>query len=48
MPEICRFFGIRIQMFFDDHDPPHFHANYEGANCVICIQTHHQILKKGK
>jgi len=26
MPEICRFFGIVIKMFFDDHNPPHFHA----------------------
>ena len=24
MPEICRFFGIIIRMFFDEHDPPHF------------------------
>ncbi len=28
MPEISRFFGIVIQMFFDDHGPPHFHAHY--------------------
>jgi len=26
MPEISRFYGIVIKMFFDDHDPPHFHA----------------------
>jgi hypothetical protein len=25
MPEICRFYGIIIQMFFNDHNPPHFH-----------------------
>jgi len=24
MPEISRFFGIVIKMFFDDHNPPHF------------------------
>lgn len=28
VPEISRFFGIVIQMLYDDHDPPHFHARY--------------------
>ncbi len=28
MPEISRFFGIVIKMFFDDHNPPHFPAEY--------------------
>ena len=28
MPEISRFFGIIIRMYFDDHPPPHFHAIY--------------------
>jgi hypothetical protein len=28
MPEISRFFGIVIQMYWNDHDPPHFHARY--------------------
>jgi len=26
MPEVSRFFGISIRMYFDDHNPPHFHA----------------------
>ena len=26
MPEVSRFFGIVIRMYFDDHDPPHFQA----------------------
>jgi len=30
MPEISRFFGIVIAMFYNDHDPPHFHAVYGG------------------
>jgi len=38
MPEICRFFGIKIRIYFDDHAPPHFHATYEGVDCVIDIQ----------
>lgn len=26
MPEISRFFGIVVKMYFEDHAPPHFHA----------------------
>ncbi|UCH92250.1 MAG: DUF4160 domain-containing protein [Candidatus Aminicenantes bacterium] len=28
MPEIARFYGIVIKLFFSDHPPPHFHAVY--------------------
>ena len=28
MPEIARFYGIVIKVFFGDHPPPHFHAVY--------------------
>ncbi|WOV90414.1 MAG: DUF4160 domain-containing protein [Candidatus Zeuxoniibacter abyssi] len=28
MPEITRFYGIIIKLFFGDHSPPHFHAVY--------------------
>ena len=28
MPEVRRFFGIIIRMYFDEHVPPHFHAIY--------------------
>jgi len=39
MPEISRFFGIIIRMYFNDHVPPHFHADY-GANSIeITIET---------
>ena len=37
MPEISRFFGIVIRMYFDDHDPPHFHAAYGGAEAQVGI-----------
>lgn len=37
MPEICRFYGIIIAMFFDDHNPPHFHARYGEENMAIEI-----------
>jgi len=30
MPEISRFFGILIRMYYDEHNPPHFHAIYGG------------------
>ena len=37
MPEICRFYGIIIQMFYNDHNPPHFHAVYGDFKVVINI-----------
>lgn len=39
MPEISRFFGIVIGMFYDDHAPPHFHARYAGFKATIQIET---------
>ena len=30
MPEISSFLGIRITMYYNDHNPPHFHAEYGG------------------
>ncbi|MFH1227756.1 MAG: DUF4160 domain-containing protein [Planctomycetota bacterium] len=35
MPEICRFLGIIIAIFYDDHNPPHFHARYGEHKAVI-------------
>lgn len=39
MPEISRFFGIVIKMHFDDHLPPHFHAEYGENKALIAITT---------
>ena len=39
MPEICRFFGIIIRMFHEDHAQPHFHAEYGDEDVVIGIRT---------
>lgn len=39
MPEISRFFGIVIRMYFDDHLPPHFHAEYGEYKAVVEIQS---------
>jgi len=35
MPELSRFFGISIRMYYDDHNPPHFHAIYGGAEAEV-------------
>lgn len=39
MPEISRFFGIVIRIFFNDHAPPHFHAVYGGDEALIEIES---------
>ncbi len=39
MPEISRFFGIIIRMYFNDHVPPHFHADYGENSIEITIET---------
>jgi hypothetical protein len=39
MPELSRFFGVVIKMFWDDHNPPHFHAFYAGEEVLIDINT---------
>ena len=35
MPVISRFFGIIIRMYYDEHSPPHFHAEYQGNHSVF-------------
>jgi hypothetical protein len=39
MPEISRFFGIVIKMFFEEHLPPHFHAKYGDDEALIEIRN---------
>lgn len=39
MPELARFYGIVIQMYFGDHPPPHFHAIYGDSKAVVDIET---------
>ena len=38
MPEISRFFGMVVQMYYADHDPPHFHVRYAGYRALIAIE----------
>lgn len=35
MLTLSMFFGIIIRMFADDHNPPHFHASYQGDNATF-------------
>jgi hypothetical protein len=39
MPEISVFYGIRITMYYRDHQPPHFHAEYGDDEELIVIST---------
>jgi len=39
MPEICRFYGIVIQIYYGDHPPPHFPAKYGGHEAVVDIES---------
>ena len=39
MPTISSFYGILIQMFWNDHAPPHFHALYAEHEALIDIQA---------
>lgn len=37
MPEISLFYGIRVTMYYEDHNPPHFHAEYNGNKAIVDI-----------
>jgi spore cortex formation protein SpoVR/YcgB (stage V sporulation) len=39
MPEVSRFFGIIIALYFNEHNPPHFHAKYGDDEVEIIIDT---------
>ena len=39
MPELSRFYGIVIRMFFNDHAPPHFHAYYGSDEALFTIEN---------
>ena len=43
MPEISRFLGISITMYFKDHAPPHFHAEYNGIEILVDINSNNVI-----
>ena len=37
MPEICRFYGIIIYLYWKDHNPPHVHFHYGNYECSISV-----------
>jgi len=39
MPEISRFLGISITMYFNDYMPPHFHAEYNNQEAAFAIEN---------
>jgi hypothetical protein len=39
MPEVSRFYGIVIRMFYREHNPPHFHAQYGDQEAVVDIES---------
>jgi len=39
MPELSRFLGIVIQMYYSDHSRPHFHAKYAGYRMTVEIDS---------
>jgi len=39
MSEVCRFAGIIISIYYDDHGAPHFHARYGEYKAKIYIET---------
>jgi hypothetical protein len=38
MPEITRFLGIVIVMYYNEHNPPHFHAKYGNLTAAFTIR----------
>jgi hypothetical protein len=46
MPEISRFYGIIIRLYYRDHPPTHFHAFYGEFEALIEIET--GAIHKGK
>ena len=39
MPELSRFFGIIILMYYNDHPPPHFHVRYGRQKAIVSVES---------
>ena len=39
MPTLSLFHGVAIRMFFNDHEPPHFHAFFAGDEARVAVDT---------
>lgn len=44
MPELSRFYGISIYMYYMDHDPPHIHVKYNSFEAVFSLLSNEMIL----
>jgi hypothetical protein len=38
MPTVSEFFGISISLYYNDHEPPHFHATYAEHEASLELQ----------
>ena len=39
MPQISNFYGIVIYMYINEHNPPHFHVEYQGYKATVTIEN---------
>ena len=39
MPTLSIFYGIKVTMNYNDHNPPHIHVEYQDYEATIVIQT---------
>jgi len=39
MPVVSRFLGIIITMYYNEHNPPHFHAKYGEYKIIVYIES---------
>ena len=38
MPRVSHFYGISIYLYYNDHSPPHFHAEYAEDEALFTIE----------
>ena len=38
MPEVARFYGIVVRIFYNEHPPPHFHVQYADSQASVRIE----------
>jgi len=46
LPELSRFCGVVIAVYYNDHAPPHFHARYGGERATVAI--HDLVVTEGR
>jgi Domain of unknown function (DUF4160) len=39
LPQISRFRGLSILLYFDDHPPPHFHVRAGDTDAIVVIRS---------